>query len=202
MEYRKYKQSLLVELKGNFPQKSIQLGGAFCGGLLVKLYDFVTHNYINEYVRLLRRTEFFYGKHNIAKIFYYYSLWRLKKISVLSGINIPINVCIEGLTLYHYGSIVVNGNSRIGKNVCIMNNVNIGSNKGEKTAPVIGDNVYIGPGAVVYGDIRIADNVYIGANSVVNKSVEVPFSVVAGVPASLIKIEKYNWWQYNGLSRD
>ena len=35
---------------------------------------------------------------------------------------------------------------------------------------MIGDNVYIGPGAVLYGPIAIADNIAIGANSVVNTS--------------------------------
>ncbi len=33
--------------------------------------------------------------------------------------------------------------------------------------PIIGDNVYIGPGAIIIGNIRISDNVVIGANAVV-----------------------------------
>ena len=50
----------------------------------------------------------------------------------------------------------------------------------------IGNNVYIGPGAKLYGKITIGDNAAIGANSVVNK--DVPAGVtVAGVPAKMIK---------------
>jgi serine O-acetyltransferase len=36
--------------------------------------------------------------------------------------------------------------------------------------PVIGDNVYIAPGAKVFGKIRIGDNVKIGANAMVFKN--------------------------------
>ena len=75
----------------------------------------------------------------------------------------------------------------------IQNNVNIGANRGSSRAPKIGNNVYIGPGAVIFGDIEIADNCYIGANAVVNKSFDVPFSVIAGIPAKVVKIEGKAW---------
>lgn len=55
-----------------------------------------------------------------------------------------------------------------------MNNVNIGANQGSMKAPLIGNDVYIGPGAVIFGDIEIADGCYIGANAVVLKSVTEP----------------------------
>lgn len=51
--------------------------------------------------------------------------------------------------------------------------------------PVIGDNCYIGPGAKLFGDIRIGNNVAIGANSVVNKSFEDNVTI-AGVPAKIV----------------
>lgn len=54
-------------------------------------------------------------------------------------------------------------------------------------------NVYIGPGAVIFGDIYIADNCYIGANAVVTKSINEPYSVVVGAPAKIIKTENKNW---------
>lgn len=61
--------------------------------------------------------------------------------------------------------------------------VNIGLKNGK--APTIGNNVYIGPGAKLFGGIRIGDNVVIGANAVVN--CDFPSNVsVAGVPARII----------------
>lgn len=64
---------------------------------------------------------------------------------------------------------------------------------GSKKAPKIGDNVYIGPGAVLFGDIEIADNCWIGANAVVNKSFLEPYSVIVGVPGKVVRKEARNW---------
>ena len=49
--------------------------------------------------------------------------------------------------------------------------------------PVLGDNIYLGPGAKVFGRITIADGCKIGANAVVNKSCVQENSVLVGVPA-------------------
>jgi serine O-acetyltransferase len=54
-------------------------------------------------------------------------------------------------------------------------------------SPIIGNNVYIGPGSKLFGDITIADNVKIGANSVVNKSILQNGATAVGIPAKIIK---------------
>lgn len=51
-------------------------------------------------------------------------------------------------------------------------------------APVIGDNVLIGAGAILFGNIKIGNNVIIAANSVVLNDVK-DFEMVAGNPAKL-----------------
>jgi serine O-acetyltransferase len=72
----------------------------------------------------------------------------------------------------------------VGANCRVHVCVNIGSRAGtDHMAPVIGDNVYIGPGAMIFGSIRIADDIAIGANSVVNLSFEEPGITIAGAPA-------------------
>lgn len=103
------------------------------------------------------------------------------------GFSIPWIVCGPGLSIAHYGTIVINGNARIGTHCRINIAVNIGANNGSKKAPILGDNVYIGPGAKIFGDINIADNVMIGANSVVNKSVEEIGSAVVRIPAKRVR---------------
>jgi serine O-acetyltransferase len=62
------------------------------------------------------------------------------------------------------------GDSIIGKNCNISQNVTIGvSNHGlGKGTPILGDNVFVGPGAVIIGSMRIGNNVTVGANTVVN----------------------------------
>ena len=153
------------------------------------------------FIKWLRITELCYNGKGIKKLFLPFVYWNYRRMSLLTGISIPKNTCAEGLTLYHFGSIVVNAACRIGRNCCIMNNVNIGANGGSLKAPKIGNDVYIGPGAVIYGDIEIADGCYIGANAVVNKSFLEPNSVIAGVPARVLKKDDVCWWKKNGLTR-
>jgi serine O-acetyltransferase len=98
------------------------------------------------------------------------------------GLSIPKNVFESGLCIVHYGTIVVSPEARIGKNCRIHPSTSIGYFNG---APVIGNNVYIGPGAKLFGQITIGDNVSIGANAVVNR--DVPDNVtIGGVPAKII----------------
>jgi serine O-acetyltransferase len=155
-----------------------------------------------KFVKALRRLEYHYNQSGIYhKLMALVAYYRYCSLSLKTGISIPKNTCERGLSLYHFGSIVVNAACHIGENCCIMNNVNIGANGGSLKAPQIGKDVYIGPGAVIYGDIIIADGCYIGANAVVNKSFEKPNSVIAGIPAKVIKEDPIHWWEKNGLKR-
>jgi serine O-acetyltransferase len=79
----------------------------------------------------------------------------------------------EGFYIGHYGGITISGLTRIGKNVNISQLVTIGvSGEGEKRgAPIIGDNVYIAPGAKIFGKIHVGNNVKIGANAVVYQDI-------------------------------
>lgn len=78
--------------------------------------------------------------------------------------------------------------------------MNIGASAGKPEAPTIGDNVYIGPGAIVFGNIKIADNVTIGANATVNKNCEEERAVLAGSPASVVKQNSKNWLEFNNIN--
>lgn len=64
--------------------------------------------------------------------------------------------------------------------------VNIGATNGEDQAAKLGDNVFIGSGAKIIGNIQIASDVAIGANAVVVNDVLEPGITVGGVPAKKI----------------
>ncbi len=103
------------------------------------------------------------------------------------GCCIPPEVELgEGVHLAHNGlGVIIHRRCVIGKGTVIQGNVVLGGNFGQG-GPRIGDNCYIGAGAVVIGEITVGNDVIIGANAVVNK--DVPEGVVvAGVPAKVIK---------------
>ena len=76
-------------------------------------------------------------------------------------------------------------NTKIGINCRIGIGVKIVGKSPYVNVPQIGDNVYIGPGAVIAGPVIIEDNVIIAPNAVVTKSVRSGM-IVGGVPARVI----------------
>ena len=85
------------------------------------------------------------------------------------------------------GNIVINNNAILGDNVKLHGNNCIGNNGKDYKCPKIGNNVDIGFGSIITGDIIIADDIKIGANAVVNKSFFKKGITIAGVPAREIK---------------
>ncbi len=151
--------------------------------------QFFFPDYIWRFQKLLRKSEYVKNCRRgiVGKLENLYLQWRFQKMSVKLGFSIPLNVFGPGLAIVHYGTIVVNPNAQVGENCRIHPSTCIGASGGSDKAPQIGDNVYIGPGVKIYGDIRIGSNIAIAANSAVNKSFKVANMLIGGVPAHEIK---------------
>lgn len=134
----------------------------------------------------LRKTEYYYNVYGNRSLLYLVAKANLKKISLKLGFSIPLNVFGPGLSIAHYGTIVVNGKAKVGAHCRIHADTLIGGNSRKTGYPVIGDNCYIGSGAKVFGDIIVGDNVIIGANAVVNKSFGSNLTLV-GIPAKPVE---------------
>ena len=134
--------------------------------------------------RTLRATEYALTLRGPGRLIYYFFRLFLKRRSLRTGITISPGVFGPGLSVPHYGSVIVNSTARVGAFCRIHSATNIGAYHGG--APQLGDFVYIGPGAAIYGDITIGSDVAIGANSVVGHSVPAGSTVVGGRPETLL----------------
>ncbi|WP_199091299.1 serine O-acetyltransferase EpsC [Bosea sp. ASV33] len=102
------------------------------------------------------------------------------------GAEIAMAATIEGgLYIPHPYGIVI-GRSRIGRNVSIMQNVTVGTKSvWELAVPEVGDDVVLGAGAVVLGQVSLGNGSALGANAVVLSDLPAG-SVAVGVPARVV----------------
>ena len=107
----------------------------------------------------------------------------------ITGIEIHPGVSIgRGFFIDHGMGVVIGETAVIGDNVTLFQGVTLGGT-GKQTGkrhPTIGNNVVIGAGAKVLGDIMVGENSYIGANAVVLGDVPAN-STVVGVPGHITK---------------
>lgn len=91
----------------------------------------------------------------------------------------------SGLVILHSFGVVINTHVTAGRNLVIEHGVTIGAEKNR--SPRLGNNVYIGAGAKIFGSITIGSDVKIGANAVVVD--DIPDGATAvGIPAKVISI--------------
>ena len=90
----------------------------------------------------------------------------------------------KGLIVWHGVGLIVHPNTIIGDNVVLRHNTTIGA-KDDGLAPVIEDNVDVGTGVVIIGNITIGHDSKIGAGAIVTKTCA-PHSILVGNPAKNI----------------
>lgn len=108
---------------------------------------------------------------------------RKNKLGNTLGFYINPNTLGAGTIIYHHGSIIINSNAVLGCGCKLHGNNCIGNDGKSLMTPHIGNNVEIGFGASIIGDITVADDVQIGAGAVVVKSCLKKGARLVGVPA-------------------
>ncbi len=139
------------------------------------------------------------------------TLWRpmyiivKRLVEIITGITLQPQATIgKGLYIGHGGGIYVGGKAVLGDNCNLSHEVTIGvAGRGEKRGmPVIGNRVYIAPGAKLFGKIEIGSDVAIGANAVVTKSIP-NHAVAVGIPARVISSQgSFDFVCYDGMDID
>jgi serine O-acetyltransferase len=183
---------------GGKPSKITDSRWSHVGWMVIHILKDWRCNYkVFNFLFALRMHEYYANMQNkgwLEKIAWRY--WRKKHdgLGVQLGFDIPINVFGPGLRINHYGLIVVNGNARVGAFCDIHQGVNIGNWGNDTDVPIIGDNVWIGSGAKISGEIVIGSCCVIGANVVVNKNFPDEGMTIAGIPTHIIS-DKGNPWR-------
>lgn len=109
----------------------------------------------------------------------------LRRYQIKYGFQIyPETEIGEGFYLGHWGHLVINPKTKIGKNCNIAQGVTIAqANRGKNEGvPIIGNEVWIGPNAVIVGKITIGNNVLIAPNAYINTDIP-DNSIALGNPA-------------------
>ena len=138
-----------------------------------------------KYEVILRKCEYYMNVkgHPILKR-YYYARHHFRSVKL--GILIPPNSFGQGLRVGHCGGVVANPEAGGGENCTIHQGVTIGRGS-DGLVPKLGDGVWVGAGAKIFGGIEIANGCKIGANAVVNRSFTEPGKTIVGVPARVVK---------------
>lgn len=145
------------------------------------------------YCTIIYRKAHFYSSQSgiMNRILGIYYRYKLNVVSRKYLFQIPYSVTIgKGFNFVHFGRVIVAPSVKIGRNCNLFTGVTIGSTVrymgGVKMGvPTIGNDVWIGPNAVIVGKVNIDDNVLIAANSYVN--FDVPSnSIVIGNPGRIV----------------
>lgn len=154
-----------------------------------------------RYCVLLRACRYFRQNGCLRWGFYHLVKFWFHRLSLLLGVYMdPSTEIGPGLFIGHACGIIVNRRCRIGHNCSISAHVTLGrkSREPREGCPSLGDRVYVGPGAVIIGQIHIGNDAAVGANAVVTKDVPA-MAVVAGIPAQVISdrgSEGYVTWTW------
>jgi serine O-acetyltransferase len=138
------------------------------------------------FANVLFRLQSFLAINHLTAFAYIFHLFN----KFLNGCVIGIGAKFEGgFVLIHPIGVVINSAVRGGSNVYIESGVVIGDNRG--SSPLLGDNVFIGAGAKIIGDVKIGNSTFIGANAVVLKDVSDNCTAL-GIPAKSFPNRKRN----------
>lgn len=108
-----------------------------------------------------------------------------RRVRNVYGIELPYTVTLGRRVIFeHQGGVVIHGYSVIGDDCIIRQGVTLGNRHLDKPfdAPILGQGVNVGAGAVITGKVTLGDHCAVGANAVVLHDVAANTTVV-GIPA-------------------
>lgn len=160
---------------------------------LKRFYRLFTHNPLYQrgrYIILCRKIGYYSQFNSLyTKLLVLFYSKKKNRLGEKLHIELGPNVFGRRLKIYH-NDIIINAGAVIGDDCELYGNNCIG-NKGSDypplDAPILGNGVSLGVGAIVIGKVRIADNVKISSMTLVNKDLIEANALYGGIPAQLLR---------------
>lgn len=152
--------------------------GSFKPSFKRKLIEFVSPDYMMRFLVIMRKYSYYKHKTGLNKIIATYYKLKYKKLSLKLGYTIDPDAFGYGLSIPHYGTIVVGSPAIIGNYAVLQTNVCLSGN-----GKVIGDALYVSTGGKITSKVVLGNNVTLAANAVCTKSFEEGNVLLAGIPA-------------------
>lgn len=168
--------------------------GEFRPSLKRRILDRINPDYMMRFLVLMRKYSYYRHRGGLGHLLSVYYKLKYKKLSVKLGFTIDPDAFGYGLSLPHYGTIVVGSPAAIGNYAVLHTNVCLSGN-----GKIIGDALYVATGAKITAKVVLGDNVTLAANSVCTKSFENGNVLLAGLPAEK-KSDSGPWYIRDGSS--
>lgn len=143
--------------------------------------------YLYHYLYHLRHAEYCHNCHPIFwQCRYFWHSWMMRCESrKMGGVEIPINTIGYGTIFPHIGKIIINKDASIGNGCTLYPWICIGKKDGH--VPRIGDGVFVGLGAKIFGNVNIASGSIIAPNAIMTKTLSDEPAVFGGIPSRIIR---------------
>ncbi|QCX01654.1 serine acetyltransferase [Aggregatimonas sangjinii] len=158
-----------------------------------RLRNLLNPDHILNYLKAMRKVAYYKNTKKKGSLNYYYYQRAYTRLGIRLGFSIDPNSFGYGLLIPHYGTIVINSDTKAG-NYCVLHTSTCIGGSGK----VIGHGLYLASGAQIMGaELTLGENISIGSNSMVNKSFEASNVLLTGSPAT-IKKKTSAWYDRDG----
>lgn len=165
--------------------------GVFHYSLLSRIKKIFISDHVMSFLEFMRKAEYYRGKHGIInRLCFYWNLIKYKKLGCKLGFSIGLSTLGYGVSIPHYGTIVVGLGNRIGKYAVLHTSTCITA-----MGSIIGDGLNLSTRSIITKKVILGNYITICANSVVNTDFLVDNKLIGGGIACCIK--DYPEWYVN-----
>lgn len=165
--------------------------GVFHYSLLHRIKKIFIPDYVMSFLESMRRAEYYKEQHGVInKLCFYWNSIKFNKLGYKLGFSIGLNTLSYGVSIPHYGTIIVGKENSIGKYAVLHTSTCITS-----MGSIIGDGLNLSTGSVITKKVMLGNYITTCANSIINNNFLTDRKLIGGSVAQYIK--DYQEWYVN-----